>query len=45
MMRAILDFEKQMGLDKKFMESLLFMVGGDGVSVVAIGRINEYLFA
>jgi hypothetical protein len=45
MMRAILDFEKQMGLDAKAMENLLFMVRGDGASIAAIGRIKKYLSA
>jgi hypothetical protein len=45
MMRAILDFENQMGLDDKSMEGLLFMIRGDGALIAAIGRIKKYLSA
>jgi hypothetical protein len=36
---------KQMGLDAKAMEDLLFMVRGDGTSVAAIAQIKKYLSA
>jgi uncharacterized protein YerC len=45
MLRAVLDFEKQMGLDADAMDDLLFMVRGDGASIAAIGRIKKYLSA
>ncbi|KAJ7768603.1 hypothetical protein DFH07DRAFT_1007816 [Mycena maculata] len=45
MMRALLDFEKQMGLDEKAMENLIFMERGDGASIAAIWRIKKFLAA
>ncbi|KAF7358795.1 hypothetical protein MSAN_01218800 [Mycena sanguinolenta] len=45
MMRAILDFMKQMGLDEKALENLIFMARGDGASVAAMWRIKKYLSA
>ncbi|KAJ6631665.1 hypothetical protein B0H10DRAFT_1772569 [Mycena sp. CBHHK59/15] len=45
MMRAILDFLKQMGLDEKALENLIFMARGDGASVAAMWRIKKYLAA
>lgn len=45
MMRAMLDFEKQMGLDAKAMEGLILMHRGDGASIAAMGRIKQYLSA
>ncbi|KAJ6471022.1 hypothetical protein C8R45DRAFT_1165764 [Mycena sanguinolenta] len=45
MMRAMLDFESQMGLDEKSMEGLIFMPRGDGASIAAIWRIKKYLSA
>ncbi|KAJ7105862.1 hypothetical protein C8R44DRAFT_715216 [Mycena epipterygia] len=45
MMRAILDFEGQLGLDEKAMEGLIFMPRGDGASIAAIWRIKKYLSA
>ncbi|RDB16838.1 hypothetical protein Hypma_002483 [Hypsizygus marmoreus] len=45
MMRAILDFEKQMGLDEKALEGKIVMPGGDGASFAAILRIKKYMAA
>ncbi|KAJ6610317.1 hypothetical protein B0H10DRAFT_2293130 [Mycena sp. CBHHK59/15] len=45
MMRAMLDFEGQMGLDEQAMEGLIFMPRGDGASIAAIWRIKKYLSA
>lgn len=45
MMRAVLDFEGQMGLDASVMENSgrLFWIRGDGASHAAIQRIKKYL--
>ncbi|KAJ6617040.1 hypothetical protein B0H10DRAFT_1948722 [Mycena sp. CBHHK59/15] len=45
MMRAILDFLKQMGLDEKALEGLIFMARGDGASIAAMWRIKKFLAA
>ncbi|KAJ7754309.1 hypothetical protein DFH07DRAFT_705528, partial [Mycena maculata] len=45
MMRAMLDFEGQMGLDEKAMEGLIITPCGDGASVAAMWRIKKYLSA
>ncbi|KZP25600.1 hypothetical protein FIBSPDRAFT_1041245 [Athelia psychrophila] len=47
MMRAILDFETQMGLSKSIMEKSgqLFWIRGDGASHAAVQRIKRYLLA
>lgn len=45
MMRAILDFEKQMGLDEAALQGKIVMPGGDGASFAAILRIKKYLAA
>ncbi|KAJ6544910.1 hypothetical protein B0H10DRAFT_2244047 [Mycena sp. CBHHK59/15] len=45
MMRALLDFENQMGLDEKAMEGLIFTPRGDGASIAAIWRIQKFLSA
>ncbi|KAF8056279.1 hypothetical protein FPV67DRAFT_1678179 [Lyophyllum atratum] len=45
MMRAILDFEKQMGLDEKALDGKIIMPTGDGASFAAILRIKKYLAA
>ncbi|KAJ7447560.1 hypothetical protein B0H11DRAFT_1878681 [Mycena galericulata] len=45
MMRAMLDFEGQMGLDEKAMENLIITPRGDGASIAAIWRIRKYLSA
>jgi hypothetical protein len=36
MMCAILDFKKQIGLNEKAIENLIFMPRGDGASIAAI---------
>ncbi|KAK7015808.1 hypothetical protein R3P38DRAFT_3321613 [Favolaschia claudopus] len=43
MKRAILDFEKQMGLDEQTMNNQIFMIRGDGASIAAIWRIKKFL--
>ncbi|KAG6818589.1 hypothetical protein H0H93_003702 [Arthromyces matolae] len=43
MMRALLDFEKQMGLDEKALEGKIVMPGGDGASFAAILRTKKYM--
>ncbi|KAJ7635908.1 hypothetical protein B0H17DRAFT_1279587 [Mycena rosella] len=45
MMRAILDFMKQMGLDETALDNLSFMARGDGASVAAMWRIKKFLAA
>lgn len=45
MMRAMLDFEGQMGLDEKAMEGLIVTPRGDGASIAAMWRIKRYLSA
>ncbi|KAJ7759727.1 hypothetical protein DFH07DRAFT_740983 [Mycena maculata] len=45
MLRALLDFLAQMGLDEKALENLIFMARGDGASIAAIWRIKRYLSA
>ncbi|KAJ7327496.1 hypothetical protein DFH08DRAFT_710387 [Mycena albidolilacea] len=45
MMRAMLDFEKQMGLDEPAMEKLIITPRGDGASIAAMWRIKKYLSA
>ncbi|KAJ7875992.1 hypothetical protein B0H13DRAFT_1632460 [Mycena leptocephala] len=45
MTRAILYFEKQMGLDEKAMDNLIFIPRGDGASIAAIGRIRRFMAA
>ncbi|KAF7971918.1 hypothetical protein HWV62_19431 [Athelia sp. TMB] len=47
MMRAILDFESQMGLEPSIMENSgrLFWIRGDGGSHAAVQRIKKYLSA
>ncbi|KAJ7501869.1 hypothetical protein B0H11DRAFT_2188720 [Mycena galericulata] len=45
MMRAILDFAMQMGLDEKALDNLILMVRGDGASVAAMWRIKKFLAA
>ncbi|KAK7028578.1 hypothetical protein R3P38DRAFT_2525871 [Favolaschia claudopus] len=45
MMRAMLDFEAQMGLDEKAMEGLIITPRGDGASIAAMWRIKKYLSA
>ncbi|KAJ7602744.1 hypothetical protein DFH06DRAFT_1351097 [Mycena polygramma] len=45
MKRALLDFEKQMGLDEKAMENLIFIPRGDGASIAAIWRVKKFLAA
>ncbi|KAJ7877399.1 hypothetical protein B0H14DRAFT_2342357, partial [Mycena olivaceomarginata] len=45
MMRAILDFAMQMGLNDKALENFIFMVRGDGASVAAMWRIKKFLAA
>ncbi|KAJ6550402.1 hypothetical protein DFH09DRAFT_1501362 [Mycena vulgaris] len=45
MMRAMLDFEGQMGLDEKAMEGLIITPRGDGASIAAMWRIKRYLAA
>jgi hypothetical protein len=45
MMRAMLDFEKQMGLDETAMEGLIITPRGDGASIAAMWRIKKYLSA
>ncbi|KAJ7733725.1 hypothetical protein DFH07DRAFT_780514 [Mycena maculata] len=45
MMRAMLDFEGQMGLDEKAMEGLIITPRGDGASIAAMWRIKKYLSA
>ncbi|KAF8057175.1 hypothetical protein FPV67DRAFT_1566211 [Lyophyllum atratum] len=45
MKNAILDFEKQMGLDEKALEGKIVMPGGDGASYAAILRIKKYMAA
>ncbi|KAJ6527968.1 hypothetical protein DFH09DRAFT_1327907 [Mycena vulgaris] len=45
MMRSILDFEGQLGLDEKAMEDLIFIARGDGASVAAMWRIKKFLAA
>ncbi|KAJ7846812.1 hypothetical protein B0H13DRAFT_2285702 [Mycena leptocephala] len=45
MLRAMLDFEKQMGLDEKAMEGLIITPRGDGASIAAMWRIKKYLSA
>ncbi|KAK7050355.1 hypothetical protein R3P38DRAFT_2604844 [Favolaschia claudopus] len=43
MMRAILDFMNQMGLDEAALDNLIFMARGDGASVAAMWRIKKFL--
>jgi hypothetical protein len=45
MMRAMLDFEKQMGLDEPAMENLVITPRGDGTSIAAMWQIKKYLSA
>ncbi|KAJ6628266.1 hypothetical protein B0H10DRAFT_1778257 [Mycena sp. CBHHK59/15] len=45
MMRAMLDFESQIGLDEKAMEGLVITPRGDGASIAAMWRIKKYLLA
>ncbi|KAJ7493475.1 hypothetical protein FB451DRAFT_1490540 [Mycena latifolia] len=45
MMRAMLDYEGQLGLDEKAMEGLIITPRGDGASIAAIWRIKKYLSA
>ncbi|KAJ7157224.1 hypothetical protein C8R46DRAFT_1165604 [Mycena filopes] len=45
MMRALLDFFAQLGLDEKAFENLIFMPRGDGASIAAIWRIKKFLSA
>ncbi|KAJ7738991.1 hypothetical protein B0H16DRAFT_1424719 [Mycena metata] len=45
MMRALLDFFAQLGLDEKALENLIFMPRGDGASIAAIWRIKKFLCA
>ncbi|KAJ7187587.1 hypothetical protein GGX14DRAFT_580947 [Mycena pura] len=45
MMRTILDFFQQMGLDEKAVNNLIVMVRGDGASVAAMWRIKKFLAA
>ncbi|KAJ7737519.1 hypothetical protein B0H16DRAFT_1325909 [Mycena metata] len=45
MMRALLDFLQQMGLDEEAMKGLIFMPRGDGASIAAIWRIKKFLAA
>ncbi|KAJ6550500.1 hypothetical protein B0H10DRAFT_2379996 [Mycena sp. CBHHK59/15] len=45
MLCAILNFMKQMGLDEKALDNLIFMVRGDGASVAAMWRIKKFLAA
>lgn len=45
MMRAMLDFESQMGLDETAMEGLIITPRRDGASIAAIWRIRKYLSA
>ncbi|KAJ7089959.1 hypothetical protein C8R44DRAFT_957834 [Mycena epipterygia] len=45
MMRAILDFSKQLGLDEEALEGLILMVRGDGASIAAMWRIKKFLAA
>ncbi|KAJ7130913.1 hypothetical protein C8R46DRAFT_1235915 [Mycena filopes] len=45
MMRALLDFFAQLGLDEKAFENLIFMPRGDGASIAAIWRIKKFLAA
>jgi hypothetical protein len=45
MMRALLDFEGQLGLDETAMENLIFIPRGDGASIAAIWRIKKFLSA
>ncbi|KAJ7685894.1 hypothetical protein B0H17DRAFT_1204590 [Mycena rosella] len=45
MMRAILDFMKQMGLDETALYNLIFIARGDGASVAAMWRIQKFLAA
>ncbi|KAJ7108584.1 hypothetical protein C8R44DRAFT_937639, partial [Mycena epipterygia] len=45
MMRAILDFAKQLGLDEEALEGLILMVRGDGASIAAMWRIKKFLAA
>ncbi|KAJ7201866.1 hypothetical protein GGX14DRAFT_571124 [Mycena pura] len=45
MLRAMLDFEGQMGLDEKAMEGLIITPRGDGASIAAMWRIKKYLSA
>ncbi|KAJ6627746.1 hypothetical protein B0H10DRAFT_2285786 [Mycena sp. CBHHK59/15] len=43
MMRALLDFFAQLGLDEKALENLIFMPCGYGASIAAIWRIKKFL--
>ncbi|KII90232.1 hypothetical protein PLICRDRAFT_108509 [Plicaturopsis crispa FD-325 SS-3] len=43
MRSAVLDFEKQMGLDKDSMWNLILLIRGDGASVASLGRVKKYL--
>ncbi|KAF7293112.1 hypothetical protein MKEN_01468500 [Mycena kentingensis (nom. inval.)] len=45
MMRALLDFEGQMGLDEKALEHHIIIPCGDGASVAAIWRIRKFMAA
>ncbi|KAJ7263041.1 hypothetical protein C8J57DRAFT_1071083 [Mycena rebaudengoi] len=45
MMRALLDFKGQLGLDEKALEGLIFTPRGDGASIAAIWRIKKFLSA
>ncbi|KAJ6622557.1 hypothetical protein B0H10DRAFT_2214204 [Mycena sp. CBHHK59/15] len=45
MMRAMLDFEGQMGLDEQAMKDLMITPRGDGASIAAMWRIKKYLAA
>ncbi|KAJ7687731.1 hypothetical protein B0H17DRAFT_1160422 [Mycena rosella] len=45
MLRALLNFLEQMGLDEEAMKNLIFMPRGDGASIAAIWRIKKFLAA
>ncbi|KAJ7687950.1 hypothetical protein B0H17DRAFT_1135959 [Mycena rosella] len=45
MMRSILDYEQQMGLDEKALENLIITPRGDGASIAAIWGVKKYLAA